>query len=478
MLAGHPCYVAALLFMSSDLPAAKPPAGGGDSSELRGLLRLAVPLIAGHSGQQLMSFVDTAMVGRLDSAAIGGVGIGGAIFFSMTVIGMGTVLGMDPLVAQAIGAGEHDRARRILWQGLRIALGMSVPVMALIVLTTFLLEPLGIEPTTAHEARRFLFSRLPNVIPFLLFSAARSYLQAAGGARVVVWSMIVANIANLIGNVILIYGDGGLRGMGLPGIGLPALGVVGSGLSSSIAAAFSFGICVLGIRAIKPPHDPARRAADPVIRGKIFKLGIPIGLQILAEVGAFTIAAILSGRMGRGPAAGYQIALTLASLTFTVTIGLGSATAVRVGQAVGRGDTPAARRAGFLALKFGLAFMSLSAIAFLLFPAALASILTDKLDVIAVAAPLVQIAGIFQLSDGAQVIAAGALRGAGDTRSTPRANFIGHYLLGLPIAIGLGFGLGMGGPGLWWGLSAGLTFVGITLTIRFHTISSKTLHRA
>lgn len=464
--------------MSHPPPPAPTPVVAGDRSELRGLLALAVPLVAGHSGQQLMSFVDTAMVGRLGPASMGGVGIGSGIFFAMTVIGMGTVLGMDTLVAQAAGAGEHDRARRILWQGVHVALAMSLPVMALIALSTLLLEPAGIEAETAGEARRFLFSRLPNVIPFLLFAAARSYLQTAGGARTVVLSMVAANIVNLIGNFLLIFGDGGLRRLGLPGIGLPALGVVGSGLSSSIAAAVSLLVCVLGIRAIPAPPDPGRRAPDPELRAKIIRLGVPIALQILAEVGAFTIASILAGRMGRGPAAAYQVAITLASFTFTVTLGLGSAASVHVGQAVGRGDTPAARRIGFLALRAAMVFMTLTALAFLLAPEALARILTDKPEVIAVAAPLVQIAGVFQLSDGAQVVAAGALRGAGDTRTAQRANLIGHYLIGLPVAVGLGFGLGVGGPGLWWGLSAGLTFVAIVLTVQFHRISKKPLLRA
>jgi MATE family multidrug resistance protein len=461
---------------SSGTPESAPAAA--PRSELRDLVTLAVPLIAGHSGQQMMSFVDTAMIGRLGSAAIGGVGIGSGIFFAMTVIGMGTVLGMDTLVAQAIGAGEPDRARRILWQGLRIALGMSVPVMALIVLLSLLLGPIGIEPETAREARRFLWSRLPNVVPFLLFAAARSYLQAARGARVVVFSMITANIVNFVANWLLIYGDEGLVRAGLPAVGLPALGVVGSGLSSSLASTFAFVVCAFGIRAIPAPPDPARRASDPVLRGKIIHLGAPIALQILAEVGAFTIASVLAGRMGRGPAAGYQVAITLASFTFTVTLGLGAATGVRVGEAVGRGDTPAARRIGFLALRAALAFMSVTALAFITVPEVLARILTDKADVIAAAAPLVQVAGVFQLSDGAQVVAAGALRGAGDTRTAQRANLIGHYLIGLPIAVGLGFGLGAGGPGLWWGLSAGLTTVAVWLTLRFHRISKEKLERA
>ncbi|MEZ4299510.1 MAG: MATE family efflux transporter [Polyangiaceae bacterium] len=455
---------------------AAPPLSGG-SSDLARLVRLAIPLIAAHSGQQLMSFVDAAMVGRLDAAAIGGVGIGNSVFFGVSVMGMGTILGMDPVVAQAAGAGEHGRARRTLWQGARIALAMSVPLMILVVLLSLALDPLGIEPSTAGETRRFLWARLPNIPPFLLFVAARSYLQSEGGARAIVVSTVLANVANALFNFLLIYGDGGLTSIGLPGIGIPALGVVGSGLSSSIASVVSLIVCVRGIERITPPPDPERRRSDPEIRAKILKLGIPLALQILAEVGAFTIASILAGRMGKGPAAGYQVAITLASLTFTVTLGLGAATSVLVGQAIGRKDTPAARRVGFLSLKAALVFMSLGAAAFLLFPGPLARILTDSPEVLAAAIPLVQIAGFFQLSDGAQVVAAGALRGAGDTKYSQRANVVGHYLVGLPVAIGLGFGLGMGGPGLWWGLSAGLTTVAVMLTLRFHSISKARMER-
>lgn len=464
--------------MSDDPPAAPRPVGDGDPSELSSLIHLAIPLIAGHAGSQLMSFVDTAMVGRLGPAALGGVGIGGGIFFAMTVIGMGSVLGMDPLVAQAIGAGERERARKILWQGVRVALGMSLPVMALIAAASLNLELLGVEAETASETRRFLWARLPSVAPFLVFSAARSYLQATGGARTIVIGMIGANVVNVIGNILLIFGDQSLIKIGLPPIGLPALGVVGSGLSSSAASFFSLFIAALGVRATPTPDDPSRRASDPELRRKIMKLGVPIGLQLLAEVGAFTIASILAGRIGKTAAAGYQIAITLASFTFTIMLGLSSATAVRVGQAVGRGDTPAARLAGFTALRASLVFMSLTAVIFITAPGALASILTDKAVVIAAAVPLVQIAGFFQLSDGAQVVAAAALRGAGDTKSAQIANLVGHYAIGLPIAVALGFGLHMGGPGIWWGLSVGLTVVAVTLTLKFNRISKKTLARA
>jgi MATE family multidrug resistance protein len=210
---------------------------------------------------------------------------------------------------------------------------------------------------------------------------------------------------------------------------------------------------------------------------RVLALGVPIGLQMLAEVGAFAIASVLVGRLGPTAAAGHQVALTLASFTFTVSLGVASATAVLVGRAVGRDDAPGARRAGFAGLAASAAFMSCSAAAFFFAPTALARILTDQPDVLAVAGPLVRIAAFFQLSDGAQVTAAAALRGAGDTRTPQIANVVGHYLVGLPLAVGLGFAAGWGVGGIWWGLSAGLTFVAIALMARFHVLSKRPIAR-
>jgi MATE family multidrug resistance protein len=424
-----------------------------------------------------MGLVDTAMVGRLGSAALAGVGVGAGIFFVITVVGMGILLGLDPVIAQSLGAGEPARARRALWQGIYIALALSLPTMGVIALGSLLLGPFGIEAETAAEARRFMFGRLPNVLPFFLFTACRSYLQAAGGGRTIIFSMIAANVANLAGNTVLIYGDAGLAWVGLPVIGMPALGVFGSGLASSIASAMSLVMAVLGVRAIAAPDDPDRRAFNWELARKIVKLGAPIGLQLAAEVGAFGLMSVLAGRMGKLPAAGLQVAIMLASFTFTVTLGIGSATSVRVGRAVGRGDSPGARRAGFTGIYAAAAFMSFTAVAFLVAPGFFARILTDKADVLAAAIPLVQLAGLFQISDGLQAVASGALRGAGETTALHRANLIGHYVFGLPIAIALGFWAGLGAPGLWWGVTAGLTVVAAFLTYRFHTISRGPLAR-
>ena len=217
------------------------------------------------------------------------------------------------------------------------------------------------------------------------------------------------------------------------------------------------------------PRPPATR--------ELLRVGTPIGLQLAAEVGAFALASVLAGRLGKIPAAAHQISIQLASTSFAIALGLGATAAVRVGLAVGAGDHRAARRAGLVTLGLGAAVMSSSATLFLIAPGHLASIFGSTDEVLLAALPLIQIAAVFQLSDGAQAIAAGALRGAGDTRASFLANLGGHYVLGVPIAIGLGFGLEWGAPGLWWGLTCGLTATGLALVARFVWLTRRPIAR-
>lgn len=227
----------------------------------------------------------------------------------------------------------------------------------------------------------------------------------------------------------------------------------------------------------KPPGD--LHAADQrALQRTVLRLGLPFGLQVLAEVGAFALTGVFAGRMGALAAAGHQVAMTLASLTFTVTLGISSATAVRVGRHVGQRNERSARHAGKVGLVAAATFMSMASLAFLTIPSLLARMLTNSASVVATACPLLMIAAVFQLSDGTQSVAAGALRGAGDPKAPLYANLVGHYGIGIPIAWVFGFPLGLGPSGLWWGLSAGLTVVAIGLTVRFWVITSRPIARA
>jgi MATE family multidrug resistance protein len=204
-----------------------------------------------------------------------------------------------------------------------------------------------------------------------------------------------------------------------------------------------------------------------------FRIGLPLGLQMGAEVGIFALVGLLAGRLGPNDLAAHHIALTLAAFTFTVAVGVGAAGSVRVGHAIGAGDGPGTRRAGLVAFTAGAAFMACGALTFWLFPAQLASLFTNKPEVILASIPLLAVAAVFQISDGTQAVGAGVLRGAADTRFAFIANLLGHWFIGLPVAVYLGFQLSMGIVGLWWGLCAGLTVVACLLLIRFLRISAR-----
>ncbi len=443
-------------------------------TELGELGRLAGPIILGFAGNQLLGIVDTAMVGRLRAADLAGTAVGAGIFFAITCFGLGAVLGIDPLLTQAVGAEEGARVEAIRRRAVSLTLWLTPPIMLALAIMPSLLDRFGVEGPTTQAASRFLWGRLPSVLPFLLFAVYRAYLQSRKVTTPIVVASVVANVVNVIANLLLIFGDGSLVRLGLPRVGLPALGVLGSGLASTLAQLAMLLVVLNAARKLAPlPGE-----GDAVVTHRhILRIGLPIGLTLTAEVGAFAIAGVLAARLGPHAAAGHQIAITLASMTFVVTLGLGSATTVRIGHAVGRRDSSQARLTGLVGFGAGVVFMSLSALSFVLFARPLAGLLSDKPDVLAAAVPLIHIAAFFQISDGAQAVGAGALRGIGDTRFIQYANIVGHYLVGLPLAAFFAFAAGKAERGLWWGLSAGLTAVAIALFFRFQRLSRGQLER-
>ena len=439
-------------------------------------LKLAASLAVGHLGLQLMGLVDTIMLGRVSKAALAGAGIANSVLFLVLIFGVGLVMGLDSVIPRAVGAGRHRDARRILTMGLRFAAITTVPLTLLAALTPLALEASGMASDVHKEASEYVWGRLPGILPFLAFIAVRSYVQAYNKGRAIVLTVVAANVVNLVADAVLIFGDGALIEMGLPAMGLPALGSVGAAISTSLVNLASVGLLALAIT--RPPAVPAEERAQsappqPAIPGVLAlgKLGLPIGLHLIAEVGAFSLAAVLAGRLGKVPAAAHQVAIMLAGSSFSVALGIGAATAVRVGHACGAGQLHAARRGGFAGIGMSIGFMGAAAVVFLIAAHPLARLLTTDPTVIDAAVPLLYIAALFQLSDGVQAVAAGALRGMGDNHSTAWANIVGHYALGVTTSIALGFGAGHGAQGLWWGLTIGLTAVAIALTIRFWWIT-------
>jgi len=290
-----------------------------------------------------------------------------------------------------------------------------------------------------------------------------------GRVAPVLWTVLAANLINIVLNWVFIYGN----------LGSPALGVTGASLATSIGR-WAMALMLLALSGRELAHHlrpwrPETGALRPLVR--MVRLGVPIGTQYLLEYGAFAAAALLMGVLGTTQMAAHQIAINLASFTFMVPLGVSTATAVLVGQAIGAGDDGRARRAATSGILLGTAFMVLSAAAFTLFPHGLARIYTGDATVVALAATLIPIAGVFQVFDGVQAVAAGVLRGIGDTHAPALINVVGFWLIGLPVSWLLAFRHGGGAVGLWWGIVVGLAAVAIILLVRVRVRLGRSMRR-
>lgn len=442
--------------------------------EIRALFRLALPLAAAQAGNQLMSVVDVAVLGRYSARDLAASGLANAFYFAVSVIGMGIVFGLDPLISQAIGAGDRVRARRVLWQGVWLALIVGGVLTIPLLVAPALMAPFGVEQELIEPSTAYLLIRTTSLAPFLLFLVVRSYLQALHITRPLLLSMVVCNLFNLGGDIVLVFGGGVLPVWAGPLRSLPALGAAGAAIATVAATVLQLVIVAVAVNGI--PIDvidiSALRRWSRREVAQAFHIGLPVALQMGAEVGIFALVGLLAGRLGTLDLAAHQLVISLASFTFTVALGVAAAGSVRVGIAIGAGDPIRTRLAGHAAFLGGAGVMAAGAVLFMLAPRPLARLITDEPEVIATTLPLFLVAAVFQLSDGIQAAGAGVLRGAAHTRYAFLANLFGHWLIGLPIALFLGFYRQMGIVGLWWGLCAGLTVVAVLLFVRFERLSS------
>jgi len=435
--------------------------GRGLWAELRAMLRLAVPVVTVQVGLMFMGVVDTVMVGRVSAQAIAAVAMGNLYFFGAAVFGMGLLLALDPVIAQAVGAGDAPAVARGVQRGLLLAgvLGLVAIVLLLPAgpLLRLLRQPADVVPAAAAYARICAI----GILPFYVFIVLRQSLQAMHRVAPIVWTIVLANLGNVVLNWIFIFGH----------FGLPAGGAVGAAWATQIGRwmmpALLYALARGDLAPSLSPWRPETRDAASLRR--MVALGAPIGIQHQLEYGVFAVAGVMMGWIGTVAMAGHQVALNLASLTFMVPLGVSGATAVLVGNAVGRGDSAEARSAALAGLLCGVAFMACTALVMLVVPGTLARIYTTDVAVAAVAATLLPIAGVFQVFDGMQVVSIGILRGVGDTRTPMLVNILGFWLVGLPVSWALGLRLDYGPPGLWWGLTLGLIVVAVFLVFRART---------
>jgi len=421
-------------------------------SELGELLRLAIPVVLSELGWMAMSIVDTIMVGRLSPAAIGAVGISSAIFYVPALFGIGLLLGLDTLVAQAFGRGDFDDCHRALAQGVYLAIAYTPFAMLLVGFAPHLFPLIGITEAVRAPAQQYVQLLNLSALPLLIYVAFRRYLQGVGKVRPVTFALISANLVNWFGNWALIYGK----------FGLPAMGVRGSALSTCVARIYMAGVLVWWAWKHERERGHPLFAHWPGLRltllRRLLQLGWPAASQLLFEVGAFSLATLMAGRLSPDILAAHQIVLNSASLTYMVPLGVSAAAAISVGHAVGAGNRPRARRNGSMAIALGAVFMALAATAFVAIPKTLIHIYTHDPQTTAVGVRLLAVAAVFQIFDGIQGIGTGALRGLGRTRGAMLVNLVAYGVIGLPIGYGLCFKTQLGIYGLWTGLTLALIF--------------------
>lgn len=438
----------------------------GWATELRASFALAWPLIVAQLAQNLLFTTDVVLMGWLGPKYLAAGTLAGAFLMPFQLTGIGIVGAVAPLVAQARGRGDTKAVRRIVRQGFWVAILVATLLVPIVLNIRPIYLAIGQDPEVTALAESYMFAGFWMLYPALGIMVVRSFLSAFAATRVILVVTVIGVLVNGLLAYTLIFGH----------FGFPRLELRGAAIATGLVNVVMF-FALLGYtlthRKLKRFHILVRffKPDWPRFR-EILKVGLPIGLTVAAEVGLFSVAAILMGRLGTNETAAHAVALQLASTAFMVPLGLGMAATVRVGLAYGRGDTEGVRLAGWTAIVMGTGFMALTAALFLAVPHALVTIFLDSSDpanasALMLAATYLGIAGIFQLVDGAQVVAAHSLRGLSDTRTPMLLAIFGYWFVGLPTAYVLGFVFDLRGVGVWLGLATGLAFVAILLVSRF-----------
>lgn len=440
-------------------------------TEVKDCLLLAVPLAGAQLAQAGTAFIDTVMMGLLGSRILAAGGLGAATFSALLIIGTSVVSAVSPLAAEAHGAGKIEVAGRVARQGLWLSLAIALPVTLLIWNGGLLLHLFGQEEENVVLAETYLRAIAWGYLPGLAFAVLKNFVSALSQPRPVIVVMVCGTVFNAAANYVLMFGL----------LGLPALGLAGIGWASTLSL---WGIFIaLAVYIVSRPDFRAYgvfrdlHQFDNRVFWELLQIGWSIGVLAAVEVGLFTVTTFLVGQLGTITLAAHQIALQTASITFMVPLGFSFATTVRVGQLNGRGDPSGAQLAGYVGIGLGSLFMGIMAILFWTMPRLIISLYLDVQNpvndsVVMLAESLLSVAAMFQIVDGIQIIAAGALRGLKDTRIPMLVGILAYWGIGFTSGYLLGLRLGFGGVGLWWGLAIGLTAAATILTWRFHYLIS------
>lgn len=436
-------------------------------AEATGIIRLAGPLVFNNLALAGMSFADTVMAGRIGTVDLAAVAVGGAAWMVVFLFGFGVLMAVSPVVAHAYGAGRWEDSGVALRQALWLSQALALVGFLALLGAGPLLGAIGVDPEVVPLTSGYLFAisfGLPGVFAFL---AMRFMTEGVGWTRPIMYAAAVGLVVNVFGNWVLMYGN----------LGFPRLGAVGCGIASAISMWSMCATMLVYVSRSPRYHRFAlwtrfERPRWPVQR-EILGLGIPIAASVEAEAGLFAAVALIMATLGATQVAGHQIAINYASTMFMVPLAFHSATTIRVGQALGRGEVALARLAGWSGIALCGLFMLASAFVLFLFREHIAAFYTNDPELLPLTTALLTMAMVFQVSDGLQVGAAGALRGFKDTRVPMLMNVGSYWLLAFPMAWYAGTRAQLGPVAVWGALIAGLTVTALLLNTRFLRLSNR-----
>jgi len=435
--------------------------------EISATARLGGPLIVAQVFQVGMGFTDTVMAGHISTRDLAAIAIGTTLWLPIYLTTIGLLTVVSPTVAQLRGADRLEEIgplyRQALWLALLVAVFITPLTAHIGVLGTWI----GVDQEIVPVSNAYLAAVSWGMPAVCLYLALRFVGEGIGFTRPVMYIQFAALIANFLGNYVLMFGK----------LGFPALGAVGAGWSTAVVMWLD-AVLIIVYGAF---HSRFRelnlfaRFEPPSGRGilTLLRIGLPIAATMVMETSLFAAVSLLMGTIGKVAVAAHQVAINYASLMFMIPLGLSMATTVRVGQAVGAGDFSSSRQPGFVGIGMAVVAMGVSALVMFVIPEKIVGIYTSEPDVATLAVELLYLAALFQVSDGLQVGAVGALRGLRDTTWPMCITFVAYWILGLPLAYWLGIKLELGPSGLWAGLIVGLTFAAVFLTVRFWILSRR-----
>ncbi|HVL09037.1 MAG TPA: MATE family efflux transporter [Burkholderiaceae bacterium] len=436
------------------------------ATEFGATFALAWPLVIAQLAQNMLHTTDVILLGWLGSEYLAAGTLATTFIMPFLVGGVGVIGAVAPLVAQARGKRDIKAVRRVVRQGCWAAIVLAALLVPLVLQIKPIYQALGQDPEATEMANQFIQIAAWSLFPAFGIISFRSLMSAYDATRAILVITVLGVLVNAVTAYVLIFGH----------FGFPRLELRGAAIATTltnVVMLIAMVLYVVGHPKLKRFHVLVRfwKPDWPRFR-EIFRIGTPIGLTVVAEVGMFTAAALLMGRLGTDEVAAHAIALQCASIAFMVPLGLGVAATVRVGMAYGRGDAEGIRKAGWTSFAMGTAFMTLSCISFLTLGPHIVTVFLDphvaaNANSLTLAASFLIVAGVFQLVDGAQVVAAHSLRGLSDTKVPMLLAIVGYWMVGLPVAYVLGFVADWKGVGIWIGLAAGLAFVAVVLVTRF-----------